>query len=112
MLIFSAAAQFMKVKIQPNYSGICGSCRHGSLAESAGGEFLVRCDWFGWRIPGPMVTCSRYDDRRVPSLVDMRRTAWILQTDDAHKAIGFVSNRQWRKSREFRSGDMWIDDDD
>ena len=112
VLIFSAAAHFMKVKIQPNYRGICSSCRNGSLAESANGEFLVRCDWFGWKIPGPMVTCSRYDDRRMPSLLDMRRTAWILRTDDKQKAIGFVSNHQWRKSREFQPGDLCSDDDD
>ena len=102
----------MRVKIQPNYTGICGSCRHGSLAESANGEFLVRCDYFGWRITGPMVTCSRFDDRRMPSFAEMRQTAWILQTDEKRKAIGFVSNRQWRKSREFRSSDLWTEDDD
>ena len=101
----------MKIKIHPNYSGICGSCRHGSLAESVGGQFLVRCDWFGWRIPGPIATCSRYDDRRTPSLFDMRRSAWILKTDDSRKAIGFVSNRQWRKSRDYQSDTVWDDDE-
>ena len=102
----------MKIKVHHNYAGICGSCRNASIAESAQGEFIVQCDWFGWRIPGPLATCSRYDDRRLPSLGEMRKTAWILQTDESRKAIGFVSNRKWRKSRKFDEEDYFVGEDD
>jgi hypothetical protein len=47
----------------------------------------------------------------MPSLSDMRHSAWILQTDEARKTIGFVSNQQWRKSREFRFDELAEDDE-
>ena len=100
----------MKLKVQLGSVGLCGSCRHGTIVESATGKFTVRCDWLAAQVPDPVASCSRFDDRRQPSLIEMRRTAWILQTDDARKAIGFVSNRQWRKSKEFRE-EPFLDDD-
>jgi hypothetical protein len=100
----------MKLKTYPDYLGLCGSCRHASLAMNVNGEFLARCDWFGWKIHKPIAACSKYDDRRLPSLYDMRRTAWILRTDEHHKAIGFVSNEGWRKSKEFRDDPYWDDE--
>jgi hypothetical protein len=102
----------MKVKILPDYVGLCGSCRHASLAKTTNGRFLVRCDWFNWKIQEPIAICSKYDDRRLPSLHEMRLTAWILRTDENRKAIGFVSNRQWRKSKEYRFNPFWDDEED
>lgn len=61
---------------------------------------ILRCDWFDWKVNELIVTCSKYNDRRLPSLSDMRQTAWILKTKADKTAIGFVSNEQWRKSRE------------
>ena len=82
----------MKLKIHPEYAGLCGSCRYASLAKTINGHFLARCDWFGWSVLEPITTCSKYDDRRMPSLHEMRQTAWILRTDERKKTIGFVSN--------------------
>jgi len=56
--------------------------------------------------------CSKYDDRRQPSLYDMRRMAWILRTDEKRNVVGFVSNQKWRQSKEFRNNPYWGDDDD
>jgi hypothetical protein len=102
----------MKVKIHPDYIGLCGSCRHASLAKTINGEFWARCEWFGYEIPEPIATCSKYDDRRLPSLYDMRRTAWILRTDQDQKVVGFVSNEKFRRSKEFLSNPCIADDDD
>jgi hypothetical protein len=102
----------MKFKMPPDYIGLCGSCRNGSLAKTVNGHFVARCDWFNAEILEPIASCSKYDDLRVPSLYDMRRTAWILRTDEKRKAIGFVSNQQWRKSKEFQNNPYWGDDDD
>jgi hypothetical protein len=101
----------MKIKIHNSHTGICGVCRNSAIAEGRNGEFLVECDRFG-TIPGAIVTCSRFDDRRLTSLNEMRRTAWILQTDEQHKTIGFVSNKQWRKSRSFTEEGLYFDEDD
>jgi hypothetical protein len=92
----------MKIKTCPDYLGLCGSCRHGSLATTVGGSILVRCDWFDWNVLEPIAICSKYDDRRLPSIHDMRQTAWILKTNADKTAIGFVSNEQWRKSKDYR----------
>lgn len=43
--------------------------------------------------------CSQYEDKRLPSKHAMEKTAWILRTDEFHKAIGFVSPGEWRKFR-------------
>ena len=102
----------MQLKLYPEYIGLCGSCRHSSLAKTINGEFLARCDWFGWRIHEPIASCSKYDDRRMPNLHDMRQTAWILRTDENRKAIGFVSNAKWRRSKEFRNDPYSFGDDD
>jgi len=101
----------MKLKIYPDYIGLCGSCRHASTAKTINGRFLARCDWFDWRVREPIATCSKYDDRRLPSLREMRLTAWILRTDADKKAIGFIWNEQWRKSRDFRTDPHWEEDD-
>ena len=102
----------MKFKMFPDYVGLCGSCRYASLAKTINGHFLARCDWFGSAVREPIASCSKYDDRRLPSLHDMRRTAWILRTDEDHKVIGFVSNERWRRSKEFQNNPDWGDDDD
>jgi hypothetical protein len=102
----------MKIKIHPDYVGLCCSCRHASLAKTVNGHFLARCDYFGWNVREPIATCSKYDDRRLPSIHDMRLTAWILRTDETQKVIGFVSNQKWRRSKEFRNNPFWEDEDD
>ena len=101
----------MKLKVYPEYVGLCGSCRYATIAKTVNADFLITCSWFD-NIRGPIVLCSKYDDRRLPSLQDMQRTAWILQTDENRKLIGFVSNRKWRKSKEYQNNPYWGDADD
>jgi hypothetical protein len=98
------------LKFHREYAGLCGSCRHATLAETTSGKLLMRCDWFNQNILEPIVACSKHSDRRQPGLSDMRNTAWILQTDDKKKIIGFISNQQWRKSKTFRD-DIFPEDD-
>jgi len=93
----------MKLKLHPEYKGLCGSCRHATLAETNNGKFMIECDWFSHLIQEPIAICSKHSDRRYPSLSDMRNTAWILQSDEKRKTIGFISNQQWRKSKNFRN---------
>lgn len=102
----------MRFKVPPDYIGLCGSCRNGSLAKTVNGHVFARCDWFNADVMEPIESCSKYDDLRLPSLYDMRCTAWILRTDDKRNVIGFVSNQQWRKSKEFRDNPSWGDEDD
>jgi len=100
----------MKVKLHRDHTGLCGSCRYATLAETTNGKLLIECDWFGRHIREPIVHCSKHSDLRSPSLSDMRNTAWILQTDEKKKVIGFISNQEWRKSKLFRN-DILLEDD-
>ena len=50
------------------------------------------------QVRGKMVQCSAYDDKRVPSRWDMEQIAWVLVTNKAGKAIGFVSAEEARRS--------------
>jgi len=100
----------MKVKFHWEDRGLCASCRYASLAETSNGGFLIECDWFSRHIREPIVHCSKHSDRSIPSLSDMRNTAWILQTDEKKKVIGFISNQEWRKSKAFRD-DILVEDD-
>jgi len=99
-----------KLKLQHDYTGLCGSCRYASLAETKNGRLLIECDWFDRNIREPIVRCSKHSDLRNPGLSDMRNTAWILQTDQKKKVIGFISNQEWRKSRSLIN-DVLIEDD-
>ncbi len=73
---------------------------------------MIRCDWFSRPIQEPIAICSRHSDRRLPSLSDMRNTAWILRTDEKKRVIGFVSNQHWRKAKDYRADVIWEVDDD
>src|SRR5213078_410723 len=75
-------ATIMKLKVQRENAGLCGSCRHAILAGTKSGKLRIACDWFDQNILEPIAACSKHSDRSRPSLSDMRSTAWILQTDD------------------------------
>jgi hypothetical protein len=49
----------------------------------------------------PILACNTYDDRRLPSRYDMEQIAWVLVTNKAGKAIGFVSAEDFKKSNMF-----------
>jgi hypothetical protein len=45
--------------------------------------------------------CSDYNDKRVPSKVDMEEIAWIIRTKDVNRPVGFTrKEKEDEKERE------------
>jgi hypothetical protein len=82
---------------------LCKTCRAAQvirgLADSSE-SVLCRVGSVPARIGMPIIECSLYDDKRQPSRWDMEQIAWVLVTNKAGKAIGFVSAADFQKSQQ------------
>jgi hypothetical protein len=73
-------------------TSLCMTCRNGMRTVGTSSvDVKVHCRMFDKPIQMAFVSeCSSYDDKRLPSLYDMRQIAWVLETDrKAQKTIGF-----------------------
>ena len=90
----------MRVKVQGgtvmhSERSLCGTCCHSTVIRGqALGEEIVECHLTGVsgrRIPFTVTSCTSYADARLPSYMDMVRTAWVLNPHRTKKrAAGFV----------------------
>lgn len=90
----------MKIKVQDKQNGLCANCRYSTIIKSDSGA-KVFCSQLpqGHRELHMAITdCNQYNFKGMPSLWDMQQTAWILESDEKKKQIGFVTNAEWRKS--------------
>lgn len=75
-------------------------CRTCALATVARGpsssQEMIHCQLFGRCMPFDVLECSDYVHRGQTSLRDMYQTAWILETSEDRRQIGFVTYRKWR----------------
>ena len=73
---------------------LCDTCRWSTIIRGAKlGDEIVECDQLSYRhqrITFPVVSCSRYSDRRQASLREMEELAWVLRSDPHHNQVGFV----------------------
>jgi hypothetical protein len=60
---------------------------------------MIHCRWLAHDplIPFPVSQCSSYDDKRIPSKLDMEKIAWVLMTKKPGRTIGFVTAKQFRE---------------
>jgi hypothetical protein len=82
----------MRVKIQPDSVGLCGTCREAQVTEFSNGRREVRCHSRGTRpilVTSPVVKCNDFDDKASPSQWEMQKIAWVVATDRSGNAIGF-----------------------
>lgn len=80
---------------------LCDSCGDGIVMKNdADGSERIFCRDQRREVHLKVTKCSAYEDKSRPSLWDMRRTAWILQTDSRRQAIGFVTPRKWREKND------------
>lgn len=85
--------------VENHSQSLCQTCRNGMITKGpAESSERVRCECLAADpvMPQPIVSCTSYDDKSRPSLHDMRSIAWILRTDQSGKAIGFVTNKDWK----------------
>lgn len=87
----------------PQHSqSICVNCRAAQVVRGlADSSERVYCKAFNIPpiMPQPVLSCNIFDDKRMPSRWDMEQIAWVLVTNKAGKAIGFVSSEDFRKSQ-------------
>jgi hypothetical protein len=86
----------------PTGPPLCRTCRFAHYMRGASeSDVLLACtilrDDMGGFLRTEKYECSMYDDKRMPSMDAMNRTAWILRTDEFRNAIGFVSPQEWRQ---------------
>jgi len=74
---------------------LCATCRNAHIYKGAReSSETVICGAPGvepTRMLFPILSCNKYDDKRMPSRWDMEEIAWTLRTNKLGKAIGFTS---------------------
>ena len=78
---------------------LCSTCRYAHIQRGyAASEERAFCRYGDYRpVPFRVRECTEYEDRRLPSLYDMERTAWILLTKKAGNPAGFVTPKRFRE---------------
>ncbi len=80
---------------------LCDTCHHGHVMRGpADSDLRISCQVLGRGEEMPtfkIVECTEYSDKTQPSLADMKRTAWILASDNYKNSIGFIRADKWRK---------------
>jgi hypothetical protein len=63
-------------------------------------DSVVFCNAVDARITFEVRDCNSYEDKRQPSIYDMKEAAWVLRTDAHRKKIGFVPYRKLEKEEQ------------
>jgi hypothetical protein len=80
---------------------LCDTCHSGVvLRGDACSAEEIHCQLTERPVLTRVVECSRYSSKDQPSLWDMRRSAWILETDSKRQRIGFVRTSEWERKHE------------
>lgn len=82
------------IKIQggtaKGWEDLCATCRSAHRMKGQGeSSERTYCYMMGKFIPFPLASCSSYEDRRQPSVEEMKKIAWTLRTSASGNAIGF-----------------------
>ena len=76
---------------------LCLTCRKASVMKGAAeGQEMIYCNEVSEFLKLRVVECSKYDDKNLPSIHDLRETAWILCTTNKN-TIGFIRVEEYRK---------------
>jgi hypothetical protein len=69
---------------------ICLTCTNAFVAHTGNLQTVVRCRSLvdDPTVPQPVVQCSHYEDKRIPSKYDMEKIAWVIETRN-RGAAGF-----------------------
>jgi len=92
---------------------LCLNCRHAMIVEGVNlRQRIVECTELSIqhsRITFPITSCTRFADRRQPSLREMEEIAWVLRTDPKRNQVGFVRARELKpRDRHLLSDHEWF----
>jgi len=70
---------------------LCSSCQHAHCFTRANGATTTICDVSTEpiRVPGDILTCSKYHHKGQPDEWDFEKIAWVLQSEKRGKPLGF-----------------------
>lgn len=86
----------MRVKVLETPPGLCARCHHGVVVERATGRTRTICNWFveSVEMPPDVARCTKFADRSMAQLHDLREVAWTLRTDTSGRVMGFVAPKK------------------
>ena len=73
---------------------LCRTCRHAHIHKgAANGQEMMVCQAIfenPFRVTYPIVECNEYRDATLPSLSDMNKVAWFINSDKVTGRVGFT----------------------
>lgn len=83
-----------RIKVQDgtprsDLKSLCLTCHSSSIVKGRNLEYMIYCHTFERNVSFPVVECSSYSDKRQPSIHDMQKIAWNVETRGKRGAAGF-----------------------
>jgi hypothetical protein len=72
---------------------LCRTCSYAKIiAGRAEGQELTFCTYNDKdeKVPFEVIECTKYDDKRLPGLYELKKIAWVINADGAKNKAGFV----------------------
>jgi hypothetical protein len=80
---------------------LCDTCTNGVITRGVSdSEEQVFCSFMAKPVSMRVTDCNRYTDGGKPSLWDMRRIAWVLDTSSGTQRYGFLPAAEWQEKHE------------
>lgn len=68
---------------------LCLTCHSASIVKGRNLEYMIYCHTFERDVHFPVAECSSYSDKRQPSLYEMQKVAWNVETRGRRGPAGF-----------------------
>ena len=82
---------------------LCRTCSHVTIIRGgAESQERIFCGILTKELPFAVVECTDYEDKRQPSLYEMRNTAFYLVISKEKHAPGFISAKNFQELRDDR----------
>jgi hypothetical protein len=92
---------------------LCENCEHSHIIKGqAVSEKITRCSAMYDAtviIPFTISECNKHENRLTPSVHDMEKIAYILESDARGKPIGFKTSSQFRKDNNIEKHNDLVD---
>src|SRR5579872_2721225 len=80
---------------------LCGTCRCAQVTTGLQSKHsMVLCRMNGSQpiqVPQPVISCSDYDDKRMPAVWELEKIAWRLSGDKKANHAGFIDPTTWKR---------------
>lgn len=109
----------MKIKVHggafSHDDTLCATCTRSTITRGHRlAEEIVQCHLTGLgnrQITFPVVSCSAYQDARLPSFMELMENAWVLRRGSKRRPAGFIHGKDLRTEEMARLMSEADDDD-